>query len=528
MDSEEIVVSSIRPGAKREYNMMMKAQSELISPVLPSRGGRVTRSQSSSSSSRGAVPSDGKINKKVKGYVYKKMENNKRKRLGEEDVEKLESIDVLGNCKGPKESLARVESNTGHDSRSLEAELDAVDMNKTEKLGSGSREEEDVGKLESFDVSDSDKLSKGDVVQVESNIRDDSTSLETELDTVDKSQTEKQGACSREAGSQTLCTDSPLPQVGGSDIDFNIRDDGKTTGGASDLECEGTSELDAVHKRETKKLEAGSREAVGQPFCTESPLPQVGGSHLDFIHEVERTMGRVSDIGCERTVEATNRMEVKPPRRYTQSNLKWQDEEMELGSGVGVGESGSAVTSITSPSKLEMKMSKKVELKRIPSRLKDLLETGLLEGLHVQYIHGSKRRRHPESGLQGVIKGTGILCSCVECKGREVVTPNTFETHANSGNKRPPEYIYLENGKSLRDVLNACKANQSESLALVIQKAIGRSNFTTAFCINCKELVPEAGAGRPMLLCDSCVMPNESDPSHTQSSNVAHWYCSYL
>ncbi|KAL6563652.1 hypothetical protein OROGR_002611 [Orobanche gracilis] len=522
MGSEEIMVTSIRPGAKREYNMMMKAQSELISPVVPLRGGRVTRSQSASSSSRGVLKSDDKINKKVKGSVSMKMENNKRKRLGEEDMKKLETIDVSDNDKGPKESLARVESNTGHDSRSLEAELDGVDMNKTEKLGSGSREEEDVGKLESFDVSDSDKLSKGDVVQLKSSIRADSTSLETELDAVDKSQTEKQGACSREAGSQSLCADAPLPQVGGSNIDF-IHEDEKTTGGASDLECEGTPKLDAVDKRETKKLGAGSREAVGRPFCTESQLPQVGGSHVDFIHEVERTMGRVSDIGCERTAEATDRMEVKSPMRYTRSNLKWQDEEMELGSGVGVGESDSAVTSTTGLSKLEMKMSKKVELKRIPSRLKDLLETGLLEGLRVRYIHGSKRRRHPESGLQGVIKGTGILCSCVECKGREVVTPNTFETHANSGNKRPPEYIYLENEKSLRDVLNACKANQSESLALVIQKAIGRSNFTTAFCINCKELVPEAGAGRPMLLCDSCVMPDESDPSHNQSSNVAYW-----
>ncbi|KAL0460741.1 UNVERIFIED_CONTAM: Increased DNA methylation 1, partial [Sesamum latifolium] len=162
-----------------------------------------------------------------------------------------------------------------------------------------------------------------------------------------------------------------------------------------------------------------------------------------------------------------------------------------------------------------MKMSK------IPTKLKDLLQTGLLEGLHVRYIHGSKGRRRPESELRGVIQGAGILCSCDECKETKIVTPNQFEMHAGSGNKRPPQYIFLDNGKSLRDVLDACKANLSESLETVILNAIGRSNYTTAFCINCKELIPEAGAGRSMLLCDSCVLPKESDASDAQISDTS-------
>ncbi|KAK6138126.1 hypothetical protein DH2020_028126 [Rehmannia glutinosa] len=403
MDSEEIVVSVIRPGLKREFDMMIKNQSE----IKPSADGRrVTRSQSASSSSRGHEKSDGKINKKVKRSSSKKMKKDEGEKLGGEDVGKLEDIDVSDSDKGPKRDVVQVGSNIGHDSRSLEAELVAVERSETERMGA------------------------------------------------DMSETERVGA----------------------DI----------------------------------------REGV-QPLCTESPLPQVGGSNIDFIHEDERTLGGASDLGCERTGEATSSLAETPlRRRFTRSALKLQDEETELGSKAGVAESGSAATLTTSPSKLEMKMSKKVELKRVPTKLRDLLETGLLEGLCVRYIHGSKGRRQPESELQGVIKGTGILCSCDKCKGREVVTPNLFETHAGSGNKRPPEYIYLENGKSLRDVLNACKANRSDSLALVIQNAIGRSNFTTAFCINCK-----AGAGRSMLLCDSCILPKESDPSHTQSCDAA-------
>ncbi|KAD7480178.1 hypothetical protein E3N88_03314 [Mikania micrantha] len=94
--------------------------------------------------------------------------------------------------------------------------------------------------------------------------------------------------------------------------------------------------------------------------------------------------------------------------------------------------------------KLEIKMSKKIVLKKFPTKLKELLETGLLEGSPVRYVRGSKVK-HVEKGLPGVIKGCGILCFCETCGGKEVVTPNQFELHAGSANKRPPEYIYLDN-----------------------------------------------------------------------------------
>ncbi|KAL0460617.1 UNVERIFIED_CONTAM: Increased DNA methylation 1 [Sesamum latifolium] len=218
------------------------------------------------------------------------------------------------------------------------------------------------------------------------------------------------------------------------------------------------ADLVVVERRETEKVGAELRE--DRPSVIESTVPEVRGTDGDSIHEDESPVGETTD--------------------------------------------------------LRMKMSKKVELNRMPTKLKDLLQTGLLEGLNVRYIHGSKGRRQPESELRGVIQEAGILCSCDECKERKIVTSNQFEMHAGSGNKRPPQYIFLDNGKSLRDVLDACKDNLSESLESVILNAIGRSNYTTAFCINCKELIPEAGAGRPMLLCDSCVLPKESDASNAQ------------
>ncbi|KAL0291522.1 UNVERIFIED_CONTAM: hypothetical protein Sangu_2533000 [Sesamum angustifolium] len=59
MDSGEIVVSSIRTGMKREFAMMMKAQSEIGG--LPEGGRRMTRSQSTAGSSKGYVRSADKF-----------------------------------------------------------------------------------------------------------------------------------------------------------------------------------------------------------------------------------------------------------------------------------------------------------------------------------------------------------------------------------------------------------------------------------------------------------------------------------
>ncbi|KAD3068720.1 hypothetical protein E3N88_36600 [Mikania micrantha] len=106
--------------------------------------------------------------------------------------------------------------------------------------------------------------------------------------------------------------------------------------------------------------------------------------------------------------------------------------------------------------KLEIKMSKKIVLKKFPTKLKELLRDHLL-GMFVaqRYIFKSlncNKVKHVEKGLPGVIKGCGILCFCETCGGKEVVTPNQFELHAGSANKRPPEYIYLDNGGGSKSI----------------------------------------------------------------------------
>ncbi|KAL0370127.1 UNVERIFIED_CONTAM: hypothetical protein Sangu_0330800 [Sesamum angustifolium] len=97
MDSGEIVVSSIRAGMKREFAMMMKAQSEMGG--LPAGGRRMTRSQSTVGSSKGYVRSADKVSKKIKGSESKKIKKDEREKLGGEGVRRLE-FDVLDCDKG--------------------------------------------------------------------------------------------------------------------------------------------------------------------------------------------------------------------------------------------------------------------------------------------------------------------------------------------------------------------------------------------------------------------------------------------
>uniref|UniRef100_A0A7N0ZV51 PHD-type domain-containing protein n=1 Tax=Kalanchoe fedtschenkoi TaxID=63787 RepID=A0A7N0ZV51_KALFE len=137
---------------------------------------------------------------------------------------------------------------------------------------------------------------------------------------------------------------------------------------------------------------------------------------------------------------------------------------------------------------VEKDEASKVKLSKAPKNLKELLETGLLDGVPVKYQRSMKAKEAGEqSGLRGVIRRPGILCFCVKCKGTEVVPPLIFECHAGSSNKRPPEYIFLENRKSLRDVMNACKNLPVDSIEETIRKAIAsppqsRATVTGSFC----------------------------------------------
>ncbi|CAJ1955845.1 unnamed protein product [Sphenostylis stenocarpa] len=184
-------------------------------------------------------------------------------------------------------------------------------------------------------------------------------------------------------------------------------------------------------------------------------------------------------------------------RRFTRSALKVNSEETNdrkyvgvVGHNDGIKRETETEASVlmTTPSSGRFSNSR---LRKFPTKLKDLLATGILDEMPVRYMKGSKARKNGETGLQGVIRHSGVLCFCESCRGAEVVTPTVFELHAGSANKRPPEYIYMDSGNcgnNLRDVMNACCDLPLESMEEAVQKLLGA----------CK--------GVSKLVCESCIL----------------------
>ncbi|XP_057456312.1 uncharacterized protein LOC130747392 isoform X2 [Lotus japonicus] len=208
-------------------------------------------------------------------------------------------------------------------------------------------------------------------------------------------------------------------------------------------------------------------------------------------------------------------------RRFTRSALKQNSDEMKM--EIGGEQANAAGVGIDDNVKKEVQASPLMttpmpftgsRLRKFPTRLKDLLATGILEGLPVKYIKGVKARRPGENGLRGVVTGPGILCYCDSCNGTEVVSPTVYELHAGSANKRPPEYTYLDNGRPLRDVMNACSNGPLGSMEEVVQMILGQFTLKKSnICFNCRVSTSDDGASLSKLFCDSCMELKDSQHS---------------
>ncbi|CAL5194133.1 unnamed protein product [Lathyrus oleraceus] len=164
--------------------------------------------------------------------------------------------------------------------------------------------------------------------------------------------------------------------------------------------------------------------------------------------------------------------------------------------------------------KMELKMSKKIVVNKMPTTVKELFHTGLLDGISVVYIGGLKQA----SGLRGVISNGGILCSCSVCKGSRVIPPSQFAIHACKQYKRAVEYICLENGKSLLDLLRACRRAPLHDLEATIQNFVRSPPEEKYFtCERCKGCFPSSCMERVGPICCSCV---ESCKPEESSKNV--------
>ncbi|RLN12171.1 hypothetical protein C2845_PM09G00060 [Panicum miliaceum] len=217
----------------------------------------------------------------------------------------------------------------------------------------------------------------------------------------------------------------------------------------------------------------------------------------------------------------------KPQRRFTRSLLKTKVESSLVGSDDA---HDSASDSPPPVKKMEMKMSKKVAcLTKHPGNIRELLNTGLLEGMPVMYIIPHSKK----AVLKGVITGCNIRCFCPSCNGSKAVSAYYFEQHAGSTKKHPADYIYLGNGNSLRDVLRASERSPLEALEKTIRSSIGPVvKGSHVNCMNCNEHVLPSSQTEHVL-CQRCLeskqpqdhttpsYPCKSNSSLTPSSKVA-------
>lgn len=145
-----------------------------------------------------------------------------------------------------------------------------------------------------------------------------------------------------------------------------------------------------------------SGDLVG-PVCVE----ETKSSSQEVLIKEEPTDGgpKLIDESKETDISAKEKL----PRRFTRSVLIFKEDNVESSESdskfcdsvaIGVDEMTNAgLRSLTSPKKLELKMSKKIALSKVPLSIRDLLETGMLEGLSVTYNGRKKVYRFIPNGV---------------------------------------------------------------------------------------------------------------------------------
>eukprot|EP00257_Ricinus_communis_P016613 XP_015574840.1 uncharacterized protein LOC8283940 isoform X2 [Ricinus communis] len=284
------------------------------------------------------------------------------------------------------------------------------------------------------------------------------------------------------------------------------------------------SEVETVNK--DPQVKDVSRELslcnVQLPICKIESFSEPSRVILANEGGTEDTERKLAHVGTEgksnklRQLTRSNFTLKVEPVEVKVNGLETIDSEMISKVDVEMIAEGSA---LTPPKKnLELKMSKKIALDNIPMTVKELFETGLLEGVPVVYMGGKKFQAFC---LRGTIKDVGILCYCSFCKGCRVIPPSQFEIHAIKQYRRAAQYICFENGKSLLDVLNACRNSPLDSLEATIQSAIsGLPKEKTFTCKRCKGTYPTILVGKVGPLCSSCVESKESNGSPACETNI--------
>ncbi|XVE76081.1 hypothetical protein DITRI_Ditri12bG0144300 [Diplodiscus trichospermus] len=255
-------------------------------------------------------------------------------------------------------------------------------------------------------------------------------------------------------------------------------------------------------------LVMSKEESMNEP---EMCLVEKGGFEGSSMQIVDSSDGNNDDLHLK-ALKRSKRSLLRPKVEAVDSlECEQQAVENALVSNFG-GEEAAEGSELTTPRKnLELKMSKKIALNKYPMTVKELFDTGLLDGVPVVYMGTISSKT---AGLRGIITDGGILCSCSLCKGRRVIPPSQFEIHACKQYKRAAQYICFENGKSLLEVLRACRRRPLHMLEATIQNILSALPEQKCFtCRRCKGSFPVIHVGQIGPLCSSCVESKKSQCS---------------
>lgn len=542
-DSEEkfVVLSKIRVGLKREFEFALKVQSEICGSLGRTRARKVQSNVDS-----GCVLGPSEV-KKLKTYESRKKRKRQEQSVvvkepeGEREEEvKSDVVDVNNERERP---IPEKESN--NNSANMGVGEKGVLMNVEEvKVVSEQREE---GNGEFGKVVVGVEKEKNECAEVSMNAEEDNCAeLDHEMGGSDETGEEKNKCRELIVGVEeerrnecdkvlTNVEENEHNEVDGekaeNDIVGEVKNEFEEV--VADVEEEKKNESDrvAMDVEEVKCKEVGKEYEPGKVQMEvdeekkndiERELVENGvlessivGKYSSILCNGESNVAKPVVVGGNDDGKTVNGVFERPLRRFTRSLLQ-QKIELAKGSLSKDGGKRSDATEVANgvvggPVKQDAVMKPRKVMRKFYSKLKNFLESGILEGMSVKYIRGSKVKGPGVRGLRGVVTGSGISCFCDDCKGNQVLTPAVFELHAGSSNKRPPEYIYLENGKTLRDIMNACKDSPLETLEKAVRMVLGSSSTKKAnFCLNCRGSITNTGVEELVLLCKSCVELKES------------------
>ncbi|KAI4386010.1 hypothetical protein MLD38_003986 [Melastoma candidum] len=131
----------------------------------------------------------------------------------------------------------------------------------------------------------------------------------------------------------------------------------------------------------------------------------------------------------------------------------------------------------TRKNKSEAKPLKKEAQNNFPANVRNLISTGILDGVPVKYVSSSREK------LRGVIKGSGYLCGCRSCGFTKVLSSFEFERHAGCKTKHPNNRIFFENGKTIYQIVLELRSTPEEMLIDTVQTMFGSTINQNSFRI---------------------------------------------